>query len=127
LGIKQINMKEIRKYKQLQTQLNTMLADADALKIEVANKQREYNQKLHAIERLKIEMQKLDNGSEVKISEHAIVRFFERVKGYNIEDIEKEILSAQVVTLIEKLGGNGTYPSENFSVVMKNNVVTTII
>lgn len=60
-------MKEVRQYKQLQSQLNTMLGDADALKIEVANKQREYNQKKQAIEKLKKEMEKLNNKESLKV------------------------------------------------------------
>ena len=31
-------MKEVRQYKQMQSQLNTMIGDAEALKVEVANK-----------------------------------------------------------------------------------------
>ena len=120
-------MKEVRQYKQLQSHLNTMLGDADALKIEVANKQREYNQKLKAIEKLKNEMAKLNNKESLKVSEHAIVRYFERVKGFDIEQVEKEILSEQVIKLVEQLGGNGQYPNEGFSVVMKNYTVTTIV
>lgn len=120
-------MKEVRQYKQLQSQLNTMLGDSDALKIEVANKQREYNQKLQAIEKLKNEMAKLNNKESLKVSEHAIVRYFERVKGFDIEQVKKEILSEQVVKLVEQLGGNGQYPNERFSVVMKNYTVTTIV
>ena len=120
-------MKEVRKYKQLQSQLNNMLADADALKIEVANKQREYNQKLQAVEKLKNEMAKLNNSENLKVSEHAIVRYFERVKGFDIEQVEKEILSEQVLKLVDKLGGNGSYPNDGFSVVMKNYTVTTVV
>ena len=120
-------MKEVRQYKQLQSQLNTMLGDADALKIEVANKQREYNQKLQAIEKLKNEMSKINNSENLKVSEHAIVRYFERVKGFDIEQVEKEILSEQVLNLVDKLGGNGSYPNDGFSVVMKPYTVTTVV
>lgn len=120
-------MKEVRQYKQMQSQLNTMLNDIDYLKIEVVNKQRQYNQKLQDIEKLKNEIDKLKNSESLKVSEHAIVRYFERVKGFNIEDVEKEILSEQVIKLAEQLGGNGKYPNEGFSVVMKNFTVTTVM
>jgi hypothetical protein len=120
-------MKEVRQYKQLKSQLNIMLADADALKIEAANKQREYNQKLQAIDKLKFEMAKLNNSEKLKVSEHAIVRYFERVKGFDIEQVEKEILSEKVLILVDKLGGNGSYPNDGFSVVMKNYTVTTVV
>ena len=120
-------MKEVRQYKQLQSQLNNMQADADALKIEVANKQREHSQKLQAIEKLKNEMAKLNNNENLKVTEHAIVRYFERVKGFDIQQVEKEILSEQVLNLVDKLGGSGTYPNDKFSIVMKNYTVTTVV
>ena len=37
-------------------------------------------------------MAKLNNSENLKVSEHAIVRYFERVKGFDIEQVEKEIL-----------------------------------
>lgn len=120
-------MKEVRQLKQLQTQLNNMLADSEALKIASANKQREYHQKLQAIEKLKNEMAKLNHNEKLKVSEHAIVRYFERVLAFDIEKIEREILSEQVLKLVDKLGGTGSYPNENHSVVMKNYTVTTIV
>lgn len=120
-------MKEVRKYKQLQSQLNAMLGDMEALKIEIANKQRECNQKQQAINNLKAEIEKLDSDGVLKVSEHAIVRYFERVKGFDIQEIEKEILSEQVLALVDKLGVNGTYPNDGFSIVLKNGTVATVI
>ena len=118
-------IKDVRKLKQIQSQLNQLSGDAEALKIEVAAKQKEYEQKLEAVRRLKKEISKLDDET-LKVSEHAIVRYFERVKGYDISEIEKEILSESVIKLVEQLGGNGSYPNENFSVVMRNYTVTTV-
>jgi len=121
-------MKEARQYKQLQTQLNTMLGDAEALKIAAANKQREYNQKLQAIDNLRREMAKLNKSDSIKVSEHALLRYLERVQSMSVESIEDLILSEQVVSFAKQLGGNGTYPHEDgFSVVMKNFTITTII
>ena len=119
-------MLEVRKVKQLQSQLNALVNDSETLKIEIANKQREYNLKLVAINHLKDEINKINNTTNVKVSEHAIVRYFERVKGFDIAEIEKEILSDSVVKLSETLGGNGTYPNNDYSVVMKNFTVVTV-
>lgn len=120
-------MKEARQCKQLQTLLTKMLADLEVLKTEIAIKQREQTQKQNDIERLRIEISKLDNSQNIKVSEHAIIRYFERVKGFNIEDVEKDILSDSVLNLIDKLGGNGKYPNKDFSVVMKDFTVVTIL
>ena len=120
-------MKDIRKQKQLQSQLNTMVADAEALRIEIASKQRTLSQQMKDIERMKSEINKLNKTDELKVTEHAIVRYFERVKGFDIEQIESEILSEKVRGFVEKLGGNGTYPNDGHQVVMKNKVVITIL
>ena len=120
-------MKEARKIKGLKSQLKIMEGDAEALKIEVANKQREYNAKLNAIKTIKEQIEKFENNKNIKVSEHAIVRYFERVKGFDISDIEKEILTDEVLMLVEQLGGTGGYPNRNFKVLMKDYTVTTIV
>ena len=120
-------MIEVRQYKQLQSQLNKMVGDADALKIEVAIKQKEHQQKLKAIENLKIEMAKLNTKETFKVSEHAVLRYFERVKGFNIGDIEKEILPENIKILTNTIGGNGKFAVNGFSIVMKNFTITTVV
>jgi len=62
------------------------------------------------------------------ISEHALLRYFERVKGFDLKEIKCEILSDPVVALVDKLGPSGSFPNSNgYRVVIKNNVVVTII
>jgi hypothetical protein len=71
-------------------------------------------------------MDKLNGKENLKVSEHAIVRYFERVLGSDIGLIEKKILTDEVVALVEKLGGTGTFNCDGFSVVIKNYTVVTI-
>lgn len=104
-----------------------MMADSDVLKIEIANKQREYNNKLKAIARLKDTINSFNNNNNVKISEHAILRYLERVKGIDIPEIEKEILTDDVLSFVETLGGSGKYPIGNFQIVMKDYTITTVV
>ncbi|MEL4307389.1 hypothetical protein [Joostella sp. CR20] len=120
-------MKEVRIIKGLKSQLKTLEADAEILKLELSNKQKEYVSKLEAVKNLKEKISNLDSSNTLKVSEHAIIRYFERVKGYDISEIENEILSNEVVSLVQKLGGTGGYPSGGFKVLMKNYTVTTII
>lgn len=120
-------MKEVRRIKGLKSQVKIMESDAELLKIEFINKQREYSAKITKIQALKDEIEKIDKNEKIKVSEHAIVRYFERVKGFNISEIEEEILTEEVLTLVEQLGGNGGYPNGNFKVLMKNFTVTTIV
>jgi chromosome segregation ATPase len=120
-------MNNVRQIKQLQSQLNTISADVSALKMDVSNKQKELNQKRKTIEQLKKTIESLKHNGEIKVSEHAILRYLERVKGLDVSEIEKEILTQDVLGLIEKLGGSGKYPVNEFQIVMKDYTVTTVI
>lgn len=119
-------MKEVIQYNQLKSQLDNLLGDSEAMKIKIANYQREYATKQQSIAQLKAEMDKLNGKESLKVSQHAIVRFFERVFEYDIEEIEKRILTDEVIALVEKLGGTGTFNCDGFSVVIKNYTVVTI-
>lgn len=120
-------MKDARKVKQLQTQLDTIKADVSVLKTEISNKRRELELKQKIESSLRTEINKLDIDQVPRVSEHALLRYLERVKGIDIAAAEKEILSDGVLKLVDQLGGNGQYPADGFSVVMKNYTVTTIL
>lgn len=122
-------IEKTRKIKGLQTQLKTLEGDASALKNEISNKQREYSQKLNSINSIKEEISKLKKvvDSDFRVSEHAIVRYFERVKGFNIDDIQKEILNDKIKEMTKTIGSNGTFPNDGFSVIIKDSTVTTVI
>jgi len=120
-------MRDIQKIKGLQSQYDNSKAESDLLKIEISNKQKEYQSKLEIQKRLLSEISKLSNTKELKVSEHAIIRYFERVKGYNLEEIEKEILSEDIIKISETLGGTGKYPNKKgFMVLIRDFIVTTI-
>ena len=120
-------MENVRKVKGLKSQLIKLNSDADILKLTISNSQKELSQKLNSIKQINAEIEKLNKQEGIRVSEHAIVRYLERVKGLNVEKIQKEILSDDVMKLIEVLGGNGTYPKDGFSIVIRNNTVTTIL
>lgn len=65
---------------------------------------------------------------KLTVSEHAIIRYVERVLGINIEDIENKILNQTTCHLVEELG-NGRYPCNNgkFMIVVKDGCVVTVI
>jgi archaellum component FlaC len=119
-------IKDTQALKGLKTQLSKLLGEADSLKLELGNKNREYNHKLENIKKLKDKIKSIESTKEFKVSEHAIVRYFERIKGYNIEEIEKEILTESIKQSAEILGGNGKYPNDGYHVVMKDYCIVTI-
>lgn len=64
--------------------------------------------------------------SEPKVSDHAMLRYFERVLGFDLRQIEAEILCEELKKMTDTLGKSGKFPVKDFKVVMKNNTITTI-
>jgi len=60
------------------------------------------------------------------VSEHAILRYFERVLNFNLEEIRTKILPEWLMGRAKMLG-NGTYPNENYKLKVRDSVVVTII
>lgn len=67
---------------------------------------------------------KLDN---IVITEHAYLRFFERVMGFNLDDIKQQIISPQIESMIKQLG-DGEYPAQcsEFYLVVRDNKIVTV-
>lgn len=65
---------------------------------------------------------------DLVISEHALLRYFERVLGYNLDSVKEQILKDCPLPTIKTLGGKGKFPSnsERFYLVLKDHVVVTI-
>jgi hypothetical protein len=63
----------------------------------------------------------------LKVTEHAIIRYLERVKGLDIEEIEKEILTDSLKDMVTNLGNTGTFPGNGFRILMKDGTITTIL
>lgn len=121
-------MKDARKIKGLESQIKALQADADVIKERIKTDQREAHQKLKRIEELQVEIERLNHNGEIKVSEHAIIRYLERVRGLDIKALEAEIINGQIRDLVDKLGGSGEFPSgTGFSVKMKDYTITTII
>jgi hypothetical protein len=65
--------------------------------------------------------------NNLSVTDHAIVRYFERVLGYDIEEIKAKILpDGKAVDNISKLG-NCVYPIDNFKVRIVNCKVITVL
>lgn len=113
--------------KGLQVQLSKLEGELSSIQMELVNKTKDLETKKKSIQVLKKKIDEIMPSDNPSVSDHAIVRYLERVKGLNIKDIEKEILTDDVIKLINVLGISGTYPSKGgFSIVMKNNNVVTI-
>lgn len=96
----------------LQTQFDTTKSDLDRKR----GRLKAMKQKLH--EALK------QNDTPV-VSEHAMLRYLERVKGIDLDAIRKEIMDEHTETLV-KFTTSGRIKKDSHVLVIKNNVVITI-
>ena len=100
----------------LQKEINKLTYDLNITKQQRTEKQDKLNEINRTIEAL---------NSDVTVTDHAVVRYFERVKGFDIEEIRNKILPSEVKPKIQILA-NCKYPLENFEIVVKNNKVVTV-
>lgn len=66
------------------------------------------------------------HGGKLVVSEHAILRYFERVMKFDIEEIKKKILPDEQENQIKVLG-SGTFSVETHRLKVRNGVVITIL
>ena len=65
---------------------------------------------------------------EITVSEHALVRYFERVEGYDLAEIQRRLVPAEVREWVDRLGG-GTFPvrGHGFRVKVKDRTIVTVL
>ena len=115
------------KLKQLETLLNKTQNDFDVLNTKIANNQRVLASKKKAIENIKSQIQAISANKEITISEHALLRYLERVSKIDTDSVKKTIITPELIKMVETLGGNGKYPVGDITLVMRDYVVTTIL
>jgi hypothetical protein len=62
----------------------------------------------------------------LRVSDHAIVRFIERVNHVRTDNIRERIVTPELLALHAKLG-NGIYQVNGFEVVIENCTVKTVL
>jgi hypothetical protein len=112
--------------KSLQTQLKKLESEKQELRKVVSETTKLISQKDAKINEIKKLIQK-QSEKETIISEHAILRYLERVEGIDLETIKQKILTSDIKNHMKVLGNNGKYKIDStFYVVIKDNVVVTI-
>ena len=113
--------------KQKQTYLEKILGNIKAKKEEKKSLEKELDELLFKENSLKKEIKDLKmSSSDIIISEHAILRYIERVLNIDIEQIKSKIQESIEIDQIKVLG-NGIYPiTDSTKAVIRNNVIVTI-
>lgn len=111
--------------KQLQSQKTKLEEELKVINAEVNRVRRQQKGLLSNLNTIN---QKIKNmmSTEVILTEHAILRYLERVKGVNMEDVKDTILDDDTKSKIEVLG-SGKFPKEGYTLVVKNNTIISIV
>lgn len=113
-----------RELKQLQVQLAKAEAEHEAAREEMKQVQRK---QALAVTRCKELREKIAPLGEkgIIVTEHALLRYFERVLGYNLEAIETGLITPEVRAVAKEFR-NGVVPSVGCRLVFKEGVVVTL-
>lgn len=120
------SIKKSNELKYLQTQRQKLVSQREILKKVTKEKQDELASLNSKIKNIDEKLEKLIYGNEIIFSEHAILRYIERVLGINLTDIKAKILTEPEKDECMQMGGNLTYKKEDFTVKIQDFVVTTI-
>lgn len=114
--------------KSLTNQIAKIEADIEIMTSEISNKQKELSKIKNKLSDLKKRHDELIDNSlthEPIVSEHAILRYLERVNGVDIRVIIDEIMDDTTKSTI-KFMKNGKIKRDNYTIVVKNKVVVSI-
>lgn len=113
--LESLHARLVGKISGLEVQQNETKKELSTLKQELNS----VNQKIRA----------LKHQSELIMSEHAILRYVERVLKIDLDSLVTSVVEdSDLLRQVETLG-NGTYPMKNgdYKVVVKNNVIITVV
>lgn len=113
--------------KRLQSLLNQLQLEFTALKESGARLNMEISTKERQIKEVEQKIHTLKGANEnIIVSEHAIIRYLERVYQLDLEKIKREILP-DTIAQQAKIIGNGRYGVVDHTLLIKDNVVVTVL
>jgi len=116
--------------KHLQRRLDESRASVKALRDEKQALDEKINKEQGTINKLQKDIERIKSAAQsngkLVVSEHALLRYFERVMGFNLEEIKKRIVPESVSNAIKTVG-SGTFPTETHRLKVKDGVVITIL
>ena len=121
-----MSLEKSQEIKGLESQLKIISGRAKAKKQEFISAQKEYNQMIISEKQLKDKIEALEKPKELRVTEHAILRYLERVNKIDLKEIEKAILTPELIKMTEVLGKNGKFPINDFNIVIRDGSVVTV-
>ena len=63
---------------------------------------------------------------KVTVSDHAVLRYIERIHGIDVERIRHEMMPKELAKAIDMAGGCGKFPTGECRYVVRDNTVVTV-
>ncbi|MDD3467011.1 MAG: hypothetical protein PHE67_07665 [Campylobacterales bacterium] len=116
---------ELKKLQTLKSKLEQELSDIKRQKLIPGEQATLVSNQLQRVEN---DIKKLiaSRSDELIVSEHAMLRYIQRVVGIPLEDIKAKIATPNLVNTVKTLG-NGTYPIDGFRVKIIGGVIVTVL
>lgn len=113
--------------KRLQTRRHEVQTDLSRIRHELKGAEETHRLALESLRKIDEQIEKLtQKGREPVVSEHALLRYAERVLKIDFEKIRHDILDAHTVEMI-KFTKTGRIKGEKYDLVIKDGVVTTVV
>lgn len=121
-----MSVKAHEELKGLQTQRDKLKATIKGLRGQSTDLNTEINQKNQKLKNIEKKINEIENSnSEIVITEHARLRYIERVIGINLEELDAKIIDEATKDIVKKMG-SGTYPVGGHQIVVKKNTIVTV-
>lgn len=118
-------IKHTHKLKNLHSQKTRLELQVKSLDEERRETARKYDESLKKLKMVESQIEQ-HHTKEISVTEHALLRYFERVLGFDLEEIKEKILSEELEEHIDTLV-SGKFPiGDGKYAVVKNRVVITI-
>lgn len=115
------------KARQLRSQLARHKADIATITGKIGALERDLKAKRTGQAKIEAQLEKLEAEAAVKVTDHAVIRYLERVQGLDVVAVRRQILHPAVIEAVSVLGGNGSYPHpDGYVLKMAGGVVVTV-
>lgn len=112
---------------EIESQLKSLDGQIKDSKADISVKQQHVATMEAEAKKLRKTLSEYNIPTEIKISDHALMRYCERALGINFEDIKSAMVTDELKGYIKALGTTGTYPLGKLQVVVKDNTIVTIL
>lgn len=119
-----MNRKEGSELKRLKAYKAELEGQLPVLKRQMKDASSAFNLAQNKVDKLEADIKALESKKELTVSDHAVLRYIERVMGINLDNIRTDIIE-QVEKHYDVLG-DGKYPIDNGRTVIQNGVIVTI-